>query len=43
MEEEIKKLIDKYEDKSLEEPAYYFQFLEMIEDLQSLLKHKQEN
>ena len=43
MEEKIKELITKYEDKSLEEPAYYFQYVEFIDDLKSLLKYKQEN
>jgi len=37
-EDEIKKLIDKYSDKSLEEPEYYFQYVEIIEDLQSLFR-----
>lgn len=37
MENEIKRLIDKYEDKSLEEPAFYFQWQEFVEDLKSLI------
>ena len=41
MENEIKELIDKYEDKSLEEPAFYFQWQEFIEDLKSLFEIKE--
>ena len=43
MENKIKELIEKYEVKTTEEPANYFQWVEVVEDLQSLLKFKQEN
>mgnify|MGYP001567999396 CR=1 FL=1 len=42
MENEIKKLIDKYDVKTTEEPLNYFQWIEVIDDLKSLLKFKQE-
>ena len=38
MENEIKELIDKYDVKTTEEPAGYFQRIEILEDLHSLLK-----
>lgn len=41
MESKIKELIDKYDDKRLEEPDYYFQWEEILEDLKSLLEFKQ--
>ena len=41
MENEIKKLIDKYDVKTTEEPLNYFQWVEVVEDLESLLKFKQ--
>ena len=38
MENEIKKLIEKYADKRTEEPLHYFEWIVFIEDLQSLQK-----
>ena len=42
MENKIRELIEKYEVKTTEEPMNYCQWVEIIEDLQSLLKFKQE-
>jgi len=42
MEEKIKELIVKYEDKSLEEPFNYDLCIEIVEDLKSLLEEKNE-
>lgn len=42
MENKIKELIKKYNVKTTEEPLHYFQWLEIINDLQSLLKMKGE-
>ena len=43
MENKIKELIEKYGVKTTEEPVNYCQWVEIVEDLQSLLKFKQEN
>lgn len=43
MENKIRELIAKYNVKMTEKPLHYFQWIEFIDDLNSLLKFKQEN